>query len=621
MLLKNNKHTSNISCGDQRKQLYSHLLQVGITNLTTGCIKAISIKTTNDTSTQVYKVACANTPTIRAVLDGLPKLVKLDYLVLLDVDVTRDYKGSFDRAKLVLHLLNCGFVQEGCASSETHDSPTIVHPKCGNNCLTYMDTFRGHTIRSKIYNKFAQCLESGSVRSTVGTHLWHWISNPEKRLRESISKALDAGLTRTEVTFYGRIPDLDDIETVLNRWPDSFLPSHITYKTPISKQWESFVGTLKRNLIVYSPSTGEVLLAHWINSQTKKIGGFIRKITDERHLGWIVTELTLCLPTDVFYIDWRKNEDKIYCGIRSFHKASPNLDTRTRLIEGSYIYKTGTTQLADNGISMVNGIGFNVFCNRATVTSKYRYNVVEQPHLDKPSLLSEKELLKMLLSDVIKQQHLDHLREVTNRKHEFQQEQEANKSKSESRRKEQIEAISRNLTVALRRKFTKEHVGSSFDILGITEYNGGIYGKQFLLATRFDSVYYSDPYSRRVLDDKLKWLHSNNVIIIPYKSKGTTIWIHKNCNTIYTTISVVQWLVTRQKNYYAHTTHKWSLSNPVDDAAVIKSRVDELQTNHNNIQTLQRFTYTKPITKAIKLESVTPMVGISVYAISTVVHR
>lgn len=43
--------------------------------------------------------------------------------------------------------------------------------------------------------------------------------------------------------------------------------------------------------------------------------------------------------------------------------------------------------------------------------------------------------------------------------------------------------------MSMRWKFNKEHVGQSFDIVGITEYNGGRYGKHYLLATE-DAVYY-----------------------------------------------------------------------------------------------------------------------------------
>ncbi len=68
MLKKNNNHISNIFCGDQHKQLYIHLLEAGIKDLGTGCIKSLSIKLTLKNSkkqTQVYKVACMDAPIIQ----------------------------------------------------------------------------------------------------------------------------------------------------------------------------------------------------------------------------------------------------------------------------------------------------------------------------------------------------------------------------------------------------------------------------------------------------------------------------------------------------------------------------------------------------------------------------
>jgi hypothetical protein len=618
MLVKTKSHTSNVFCGDYRKALYRNLLSTGFTNLNAGCIKAISIKSTAnrpDIKTQVYNVACADTP-IKTVLTALPKLIKLGY-IFYDIDFTLDYQGSFDRATLQTHLIsNCGFVCQGYATAETWDRPTIVRPSCGNNCLTYMDTYKDNTIRNKVYNKFAQCLESGSVRSTVGTHMWHWVKNPEKRLQASIRKTLDAGFTRTEVTFYNRIPDMGDIETVLSRWSNTFLPKRITYKTPISKQWESFINALKRNLVIYCPSSGEVLLAHWINGATGKIGGFSKTVNDPKHLGWILAEMTLCLPTDVFYLDWNQAVDKLYCGIRSFHKQSSSLDTRTRMIEGCYIYKSGTSS-SNHGMPLINGVGFTMFSKSASKSSAYRYNMVEVSVPFKPNLLSTRYIEKALVSEQRLQEHLAQLRETAKRYAALDVERDA-KVELEVRSAIAFNKIKDNLTVSTRRKFGQHDVGSSFDIIGITEYNGGRYGTQYLLATE-TTAYYSDPYSRRILPDKLESLRKTNVIV-SHKHKGLTIWMHRNRTTIYT-VHVTRWATTQQRNPYAYTSHTWTSPNPVDQMQSQSMLVEELERDVGNMKTLQRFEYEGVLTNAIKLETMEVLVAIPVYSIATTTHR
>ncbi len=79
------------------------------------------------------------------------------------------------------------------------------------------------TCRSKIYNKFAQSLESKSVHSSVGNHLLDWVCQDNTRLAKARDQSTNRGvefcyvfvelvinsfcsknlgLTRAEVTFY-----------------------------------------------------------------------------------------------------------------------------------------------------------------------------------------------------------------------------------------------------------------------------------------------------------------------------------------------------------------------------------------------------------------------------------
>ncbi|KAK8886218.1 hypothetical protein M9Y10_041677 [Tritrichomonas musculus] len=81
---------------------------------------------------------------------------------------------------------------------ELYEAEIVV----GKNCLTFITKSNYGTVRYKFYNKYVQFIESPSVRGKVGNHYSDWIDNPEQILKESISKCVETGLLRLEITFY-----------------------------------------------------------------------------------------------------------------------------------------------------------------------------------------------------------------------------------------------------------------------------------------------------------------------------------------------------------------------------------------------------------------------------------
>ena len=74
--------------------------------------------------------------------------------------------------------------------------------KISKNCLTFIKHTNNGDIRYKFYNKFVQSLESPSVRDLVGSHLGHYISNPNDNMKKANMLAKDTGILRLEITFY-----------------------------------------------------------------------------------------------------------------------------------------------------------------------------------------------------------------------------------------------------------------------------------------------------------------------------------------------------------------------------------------------------------------------------------
>ncbi|CAC5360433.1 unnamed protein product [Mytilus coruscus] len=228
-----------------------------------------------------------------------------------DVDVTIDYAGSFNKKNELVDdmLTNHGFSIEGSTFNKEGDDKegTILENtnSVGNNCLTYMTTYKGHSVRSKDYNKFVQSLESASIRGTFGTLIWDGCNNPGSRLRKTIPCGLEHGLTRIEATFYGRMPTIDDVHYILFKWSVEYLTPKLCYSTQVELQWKALAEQINSTSLFYCEATREVLAAHWVNEYTGKVGGVYKKVDKkeelEQTLLWVASELTFAKPVHILH--------------------------------------------------------------------------------------------------------------------------------------------------------------------------------------------------------------------------------------------------------------------------------------------------------------------------------
>ncbi|KAK8886408.1 hypothetical protein M9Y10_041871 [Tritrichomonas musculus] len=157
---------------------------------------------------------------------------------------------------------------------------TILSNDCfvGKNCLTFITKSNYGTVRYKFYNKFVQSIESPSVRGKVGNHYSDWIDNPEQILRESISKCVETGLLRLEITFY--IQNCAVTQDYINKHLDyltNLLPPNLLYYNSIPNQWKLIQSAIKYNLLILDLDNNLGLYSYSINKCTKKINGFFIK--------------------------------------------------------------------------------------------------------------------------------------------------------------------------------------------------------------------------------------------------------------------------------------------------------------------------------------------------------
>ena len=130
------------------------------------------------------------------------KFLSNNNIFINDIDFTQDYSGVIKREEVITWLLiNRDFRMQQSYDLATH---TILDNdfKISKNCLTFIKHTNNGDIRYKFYNKFVQSLESSSVRDLVGSHLGHYISNPNDKLKKANMLAKDTGILRLEITFY-----------------------------------------------------------------------------------------------------------------------------------------------------------------------------------------------------------------------------------------------------------------------------------------------------------------------------------------------------------------------------------------------------------------------------------
>ena len=130
------------------------------------------------------------------------KFLSNNHIFINDIDFTQDFSGVIKKEEGINWLLsNRDFRMQHSYDLATH---TILDNdfKISKNCLTFIKHTNDDDNRYIFYNKFVQSLESPSVRDLVGSHLGHYISNPNDKLKKTNMLAKDTGILRLEITFY-----------------------------------------------------------------------------------------------------------------------------------------------------------------------------------------------------------------------------------------------------------------------------------------------------------------------------------------------------------------------------------------------------------------------------------
>ena len=244
------------------------------------------------------------------------KFLSNNNIFINDIDFTQDFSGVIKKEEVINWLLtNRDFRMQHSYDLATH---TILDNdfKVCRNCFTFIKHTNNGDIRYKFYNKFVQSLESPSVRDLVVSHLGHYISNPNDKLKKAKMLAKDTGILRLEITFYRHATNekltKEFILTHMN-YLKELLPCELIYHNPINNQFNLVCNNIIHNICIDNPQFNTALISLFQNSLTGKSNGFFFKNVTTTNLSNALRYYTSKKPVIVLLtkIDFENNEISI----------------------------------------------------------------------------------------------------------------------------------------------------------------------------------------------------------------------------------------------------------------------------------------------------------------------
>ena len=214
-------------------------------------------------------------PTIHAALLGLG-------MGIYAIDYTRDFSGTMDRTKIVRHLEEQGFVEQGdFGEAIANRQGTILDntKSVGNHVCTWVHEYEGHTIRQKLYNKFVCQVEAGKVQQVLGGHIAEYAACPNPHLRETFEHeaAKARGISRIEISIYG-CSTQDPLEYAKAAMEETILDlqgKNLFYIQPSTKQWTNFAEEIDRCCVFVDHVSRVVSFCRYAHSRTGRLGGVV----------------------------------------------------------------------------------------------------------------------------------------------------------------------------------------------------------------------------------------------------------------------------------------------------------------------------------------------------------
>ena len=227
---------------------------------------------------------------LHEILPILEERLQVQGYGIYSIDYTRDFSGTLDREKLAEHLVRKQyFREEGTfAQAILEGTPTILDntDSVGNHVCTWIHTYDGYTMRTKVYNKIVSNFEAGEVREQFGGHLADYVDCPNERLRKTFlhPDVQSRGCTRIEISLYAytdRTPETADylVENALRMVsPEN---TNLFVEQPAKRQWKNFAKHLDRCFVLADRPNSTIYVCWYVHTRTGRLAGI--RISPTRH--------------------------------------------------------------------------------------------------------------------------------------------------------------------------------------------------------------------------------------------------------------------------------------------------------------------------------------------------
>ena len=224
----------------------------GDTNENSYIMKRINKNITLNNFVATFKVSLSDFDADK-LTEKFPKLLKTLQLKgydILDVDLTRDFKGSFDEKNVIDYL-----------ESQDH----ILLKSFSNSCISYIQD----DSRIKIYNKIACQFKSPGVTVNFGSNLMSYINCNQKRLRKSFENSIEEGLIRIEVSS----KNIEKGKLLLNEAIQSLKNINI-YFTPAYFQLKSLTDKIRQTVCILDRTKSQYYFCYYSDLKANKFIGY-----------------------------------------------------------------------------------------------------------------------------------------------------------------------------------------------------------------------------------------------------------------------------------------------------------------------------------------------------------
>ncbi|KAL1933991.1 hypothetical protein VTP01DRAFT_8081 [Rhizomucor pusillus] len=145
------------------------------------------------------------------------RLLEESTIILHDIDISVDCAFISTRAIIKDYLSKLGVTESDIA---------VKVKDVGLNCISwrrYTTSVPPVILRTKIYNKFVQMLESTDIRSSLGSQLANLIMDPCSRFAQKLRSFSGSGMSRIEITFYSStVYDAAEYKLIIRQTLDCF---------------------------------------------------------------------------------------------------------------------------------------------------------------------------------------------------------------------------------------------------------------------------------------------------------------------------------------------------------------------------------------------------------------